>query len=330
MTWSYEPLDTIVSANEVFFTDQLAKGDALLASAEGKIDALIAQGIAAVDFSAVTLTQPDASALSLTLPTAPTATTITSPALGSDPVDTLIVDLIDTVSVQLNLRLINKTGLDASIEVALWNRARDRETAAAEAAAEDALAGMASRGFSMPTGAMLTTLQSFSQVVVDKVSDINREIMITQANLEQSNTQKTLDSLVTLANTAQALFNSQEDVMTRRVELLNALNQTLIENKKSEISIYAAQSSALSAKSQFLMSQLDVMSRQSTDIAQLELAKIKDQADFEIGKYQAIGQSTQAVGSILGQYAATLANMMNYSMSFGYGTHYSGDVSVSV
>lgn len=79
------------------------------------------------------------------------------------------------------------TGLDPTVEAAIWNRGRDREVTGAARKAMEAMRSFATRGFRKPPGMLSTEIQQAAQDAQDASSTINRDVMIKQAELEQEN-----------------------------------------------------------------------------------------------------------------------------------------------
>ncbi len=98
----------------------------------------------------------------------------------------------------LEARLAGGTGLDSTVEAGIWDRGRERETATADAQlAEIALADEA-LGFDFPTGTMAARTDRATAERHAKVSGINRDIAIKQADLEQQNLKDAIAALVQL------------------------------------------------------------------------------------------------------------------------------------
>jgi len=74
-------------------------------------------------------------------------------------------------------------GIEPSDEQALFERARDRETQAAEVAVAEVRRGTAARGFPLPTGSLLAAERAAAQQVAAALSGINREITLERSRL---------------------------------------------------------------------------------------------------------------------------------------------------
>lgn len=89
--------------------------------------------------------------------------------------------------------LTGGTGIPAAIENAIWERARSREMIDARMLEQEALNAFASRGFSMPPGALAGRLLEVRQNATNKSSTISRDVAIKQAELEIENIKFALD-----------------------------------------------------------------------------------------------------------------------------------------
>ena len=95
--------------------------------------------------------------------------------------------LLENLKGVIGQRLLGGTGLNPTVEQALWDRARDRETQIALAAEQDAMRAAESLGFALPPGTLAAQLRDVRQGYHDKLSTLSRDISIEQAKLEQEN-----------------------------------------------------------------------------------------------------------------------------------------------
>lgn len=79
------------------------------------------------------------------------------------------------------------TGLPVAVENAIWQRGRDKELIDAGRMEQEAIAGVAARGFALPTGALVARLQEVQLAASDKISTYAREVAIKQAEIEIQN-----------------------------------------------------------------------------------------------------------------------------------------------
>lgn len=98
----------------------------------------------------------------------------------------------------LEARLAGGTGLDSTVEAGIWDRAREREAAIAQAQVNEITLADEALGFDFPTGVMAARIDAANQEYHNKVSSINRDVAIKQADLEQTNLKDAIAGLVEL------------------------------------------------------------------------------------------------------------------------------------
>jgi len=86
-------------------------------------------------------------------------------------------------------------GIEIADEIALWDRARDREIRGADAATAEMSRQMASRGFSLPPGTMLAQLASIQQGVTEKLSTLSRDIALKRGDMYVENRKFTIEQV---------------------------------------------------------------------------------------------------------------------------------------
>lgn len=81
------------------------------------------------------------------------------------------------------------TGIDPVVEEAIWNRGRDREYQTYAAALDQIAGDFAARGFALPPGAAAQLADQAIQKAREAAGNVNRDIIVKAADLEQSNRQ---------------------------------------------------------------------------------------------------------------------------------------------
>jgi hypothetical protein len=107
----------------------------------------------------------------------------------ADYTDTLLTNLAAT----LITSLAGGTGLVPAVETAIWDRAREREIATAQAAIDTITIQSESLGYELPPGVLNDGIRRETRAYFDKVSTLSRDIAVKQAELEQANMQKAID-----------------------------------------------------------------------------------------------------------------------------------------
>jgi hypothetical protein len=93
------------------------------------------------------------------------------------------------IEAQLQTYLAGGTGLNPEVETAIYERSRTRQDAEARRAADSAWEETASRGFTIPGGAVFSGLRRSRQAAADNNAVAAREIVVMQAEMEQKNLQ---------------------------------------------------------------------------------------------------------------------------------------------
>jgi hypothetical protein len=274
------------------------------------------------DFLTPLETQP---ALSLVAPTPYTYTP--GPEYSSS--------LLTALKATLTTRLAGGTGLDPTVEQAIFDRARDREAIQAQANITEATRLAEAAGFPLPTGALAADIRRAQREYYDKVSGASREIMVKQADLEQGNLEKTIATVMDLEGKLvenafkleQLAYESAKTVATNAVEIYNAqvtkfravvdaynayagAYKTIIDGELAKVEVYKAEIQGELAKAQtnqVLVQQYEADIR--AKLANVELYRVQIDAakvlmELEGAKLGAIRERIQAyVAGINGETA---------------------------
>lgn len=135
--------------------------------------------------------------------------------------------LLDPLKAKLLADLAGGYGIETADEVALFNRARDREIAVARARIDEAGRLVASRGFPLPPGELSLAVDSAWQEMQDKVSSASRDIMLERSRLYVENRRFTIEQTRELEQLLIGFHNSVQEralnVSKATVELAVAL-----------------------------------------------------------------------------------------------------------
>ena len=93
------------------------------------------------------------------------------------------------IEAQLTKYLAGGTGLSAAVENAIYERARSKSSAEANRVRAAAYGEAAGRGFTIPSGALASAIQTARQAAADTNAAASREIVVMQAEMEQKNLQ---------------------------------------------------------------------------------------------------------------------------------------------
>ena len=297
--------------------DFITKGDEMAANLVNALDGIAASIGDVPDFGAG-LTQTGIDGITVTLPTAPTASSEILPTIGTDPSDAAWIACINATKAIIEYREANPTGLTAAVEAAIYSRANNRETAKQAESYSNFAAMLASNGFSVNSRQSASAFIHFETEKSKALSTLNLEILINQANLEQTNRQKNLEAYLTLVERYKGLYDSQEDVMIKRVNLGVDIVNLALAMKNQEIAIYETTGKMFFAESELAIKKVD-----SVNAANLNLNNniLKQMEVILAYKNNAI-EANKAMGALAAQTMAAAYNAVSVSISQGESKHW--------
>lgn len=238
--------------------------------------------------------QPDAtlpvsipSAPSIVMPSAPSLSGVTTPSipsidlgeftsvLGDAPTapspafsfseteytSTLLSDIRALYDVWVNGAA---TGIDQDVEEAIWNRGRDREAANFSASQDQVYRDFAARGFALPAGTVVSEVAKAREAMRNAASTLNRDVMIKQAELEQSNRRFALEQAWQVES---GLITYTSQMAQRSFEAAKYLVEAAIEVYKAQVTEYNAEVEAFRVRAQVYETRL------RGEIAKLDIYK---------------------------------------------------------
>lgn len=137
------------------------------------------------------------------------------------------------------------TGILPSVEQAIWDRGRSREIATYSLKAKEAMRLSGIGGFSKPQGSLNIELQSAAQDAQSAISTLSRDVMIKQADLEQSNRRFSMEQAWKME---EALITYTNQQMQRVLEAAKSLQQFSNDLYQHQVSLYGIRKQAESAK----------------------------------------------------------------------------------
>jgi len=205
------------------------------------------------------------------------------------------------VTEAIRTRLAGGTGLDPVVEQGIWDRARSREAQLAENNINEATRNHAARGFSLPSGALAAQIRDAQRVALAKASEVSRDIAIKQADLEQTNVQKTIDQGIALegqlisyasqieqrafeaasylAENAVQVYNAQVEgyrVLIQKYTAYADIYRTLMQSETAKVEAYKAQIDGERAKAEVNKALIDQV-RARIEVRQAQIALYKEQ-----------------------------------------------------
>lgn len=197
--------------------------------------------------------------------------------------------LLDPLKAKLLDNLTNGGyGIETADEVALFNRARDREVETALTRIDDAGRIMAARGFPLPPGELSIMVDRAYQDMQNKVSSASRDIMLERDKLYVENRQFTIRESRELEQVLLGFHNSVQErafnVSRATVELAVALYNTLLARFKvrldaakvsSDVQFQTLQVQAEQAKTYFDGFRATVLGYEANVKREVESARIQ-------------------------------------------------------
>lgn len=164
-------------------------------------------------------------------------------------------------------------GIEVADEVAIWDRARDREIEGAMSELDNLYVEAASRGFPLPPGDLNVAIQIASQRYTDKLSTFSREVALKRADMFVENRKFTIQQV---KEVEQILINFHNLVMERLlnaskaiVEMGIALFNASVARYNARLETYRAEAQVFEAKVRAALARVEIFK------AEMEAVKIK-------------------------------------------------------
>lgn len=207
------------------------------------------------------------------------------------------------IETQLSKYLAGGTGLKPEIEDAIYSRAQAKNDVEAKRVQDAALADTAARGFTLPTGAMVSAMARARQEAANNNAKQATDIAVAQAEMEQKNLQF---AVTTSAGLRTAMLNATLSYMQN----LGQLNGQALDYAKtvlsSVIEMYNTSVKAFSVKLEAYKAEAAVYeTRLRGAMAGIELYKA------EIDALQALTQVDRAKVEVYSARIQTLVSLAN-------------------
>jgi len=332
-------LNTITTPNAAYLDRLFDEAENLINDASSTITSIADNALTPIDFTGTTpvLTDPSSVAIG-TLPTMPTKPVLsdvpidnmpTAPSLTMSLVatDNLLSTTISSIIAQIQQRITYATGLSPAVEAAIFGRGIDRETKIVRNAFNNFLSAVSGRGWGRPSGQSKSLFATLETEKRQKLSELSREIMTKQAELEQSNIQQNLTLYQTLSQQLAVMKTSDEankislygvsiDAVIKKAQVYISVNQSYVETFASEVQAYAALSSTTLEEAKFRTAQIESLNNMNMQLSQNALEKLKILSEYDAQVAGLANEAAKAISAVMGQLAATLMNPINISQTF--------------
>ena len=211
-------------------------------------------------------------------------------------------------------------GLPPGIENAIWERARSRELRDHQLALDEIATDFASRGFSMPQGAMARRNDTATQIYQSRVSTLVREQAIEAARIEVENLQFAITTMAQLRQGAIQLGISYIQAVAKAGIDASAQEAQIVANAKSAYwSAVNEYFNSTISNARLALNFEDLESRHNIQVGQ-----INAQAFTELVKQatQAAVSAAEAMGDIAAAALGsqnTMANLVYETVDTGSG-----------
>lgn len=202
------------------------------------------------------------------------------------------------------------TGILPSVEQAIWDRGRAREAVASNRKAQEAIRTFAMRGFPKPPGALSLELQDAAQEAQNNDVTLNRDIIIKQAELEQSNRRFSFEQAWKVEEGALNYTNQQ---MQRALDKAREYQKFVNEIFHEQIAEYAVQAQVYSARVGAETSVFKAKTDAQVAEANIRVEAARVQLQTWIQQITILVESVKAGATISAQLAASALSSINLS-----------------
>ena len=213
-------------------------------------------------------------------------------------------DQLAKMEAKLDAYLNGGTGIQAEVETAIINRSREQQSRNAEATKQAAYDEAASRGFTLPTGALMSAVARARQEAANNVHKAITDLAVAQMEMEQKNLQFAITTSAGLrslmVNAAVSWAGQLNALREQSFEFAKSQVSTAIEIHNAGIRIYSARVDAYKTASSVYDTQIKVaLSKIDVFRAQIEALKTQTEVDqSKVSLYNAQIASLSAISSL--------------------------------
>jgi hypothetical protein len=247
---------------------------------------------------------------------------------------------------RINTELVEgSTGLNETVEEAIWQRARSRQELENIQKYYEAENYYAARGFDLPPGALAGRMNELLVEQARNDSYLNNDVMVEQARLAQANSQFILregagiisqfeqnyiQSVLSYNKNLLDLFLADTEVWKGQVSVEITRVETILKVYLGEIDAYKADVSAAVADIELQGKVVELTVRQELAKAEIALKKIQMQIEIAKIQYGLQSDSLKAGAQVIAQLAAGALSAVNASASMSMAGSVSEAVGTSV
>jgi len=194
------------------------------------------------------------------------------------------------------------SGLDEATEQAIYDRAISRQQTENEKVVNDALNFFASRGFTLPPGALSGAIIEANTRVAQIREDLNNDILIQQSNLAQKNTHFTISSSIEQEKGLMALHNQ---VQQRAFEVAQYTVEAAVKIYGIRVEAYKAQLEAYKALAQVYEVRIRAEIGKA-EIYRAQIEGVKAVVEVDRARVEAYRAQVQGVATLIELYRAEM------------------------
>jgi hypothetical protein len=211
-------------------------------------------------------------------------------------------DIQDAVKLVLEEMLAGGTGIPEAVERAIWQRGREREDDRSEQEIAAAIAQWTTRGFSHPPGQLNAQIIVLRDTTGRKVNELSREVMVTQANLEQKNRQFAVQYGVDYERVFTTVFLA---IVDRNFQIAKFSVESQIQIYNMLVTTFNVEQQIFAQKVLLYRTQLEAA---FADIKAFEaqVAAVKAGADMNIAITQVYSEKVKAYATEVDAYGAVV------------------------
>ena len=205
----------------------------------------------------------------------------------------------DQVKIVLGEMLAGGTGLPADVENAIWHRGREREDSAAEQQVRATMEQWTTRGFSHPPGQLNSQIIVLRDMAGRKVNELSREVMVKQADLEQTNRNFAVTGGIDYERVFTAVFLQ---VVDRNFQIAKFAVETQIQVYNLQVTAFNVEQQVYAQQILLYRSQLEAMLAEIR-VFEAQVSAVKAGVELDVAKVQAFGEKVRAFTAEVNAYS---------------------------
>ena len=194
------------------------------------------------------------------------------------------------------------TGLDEETEQAIYDRAISRQAEEEEAKYNEVLNFFASRGFTLPPGALNGQLLEIRNMILKAREDLNNDILVKQADLAQKNTHFTIENSKEWEN---ILIGAYDKLQQRSFEAAKASVEAALSIYRTRIEAYSARLKAYEAQATVYVARIQGEAAKA-EFYKAQIEGVKASVEVQKAFVDAYEAQVQGVRALVELYRAEL------------------------